>query len=170
MAIPSTKIRQLSRRQTEALYLGGTVSIPRHFPDLGRIWYWPPGAVPGTNRKRTSGILRIEQELSRSATVIRSCLLNDVAAIFVPRTRNCIDFEKGRLLLNEEIESNWARLRKDSDSAVLGIIYIAEAARVLTEVSLGMTAAQSADYVPPLAPQALSNPVPEFCDPLGCAP
>lgn len=171
MAIPNSRSKvQLSRRQIEALYLAGTVSIPRQFPELGRIWYWPPGAVHSSNRKHASAVLCVEQKLSLSVTVTRSCLLADVAAIFVPRTPDCVDYTKGTLLLTEEIESTWARLRKDGENAVRGIIYIAEAARVLTEISLGMTAAQSADYVPPLASHAWPDPMPEFCDPVGCVP
>lgn len=138
----------LSPHQIRHLHLAGTVSIPRHFPELGRIWYLPKGAE-GDDENRKTPVLRVEHELSHTASVTRTCLLEEVRAVFVPKKPSKVDLKKGRFLLRHEIADAWPHLKKDADGAVLGIVHVHETARTHTEVSMGMAAARSVEFVVP---------------------
>lgn len=138
----------LSRAQILHLHLAGTVSIPRHYPELGRIWYIEAGA-DGDDDNRNTPVIRVEHTLTHSASVLRSCLLEEVRAIFIPKKPKKVDHKTGRFVLGSEIAAAWPHLKKDADQAVLGIVYVHETARTHTEVSMGLTAAQSIEYPPP---------------------
>lgn len=137
----------LSRAQILHLHLAGTVSIPRHFPDLGRIWYLEAGAEDD-DQNRNTPVIRVEHTLAHSASVLRSCLLEEVRAIFIPKNPEKVDLKTGRFVLGSEIATAWPHLPKDADQAVLGIVYVHETARTHTEVSLGLAAAESVDFPP----------------------
>ena len=140
----------LTPTQIQHLHLAGTVSIPRHFPELGRIWYLEKGVV-GDDEQHKTPVIRVEHTLTHGVSVTRSCLRDEVRAIFIPKDKDPdkVDLKKGRLVLGSQIHAAWPDLEKDGE-AVLGIVYVHEAARVHTEVSMGMTAAQSIEYAPPL--------------------
>ncbi|HQU45285.1 MAG TPA: hypothetical protein PK867_20890, partial [Pirellulales bacterium] len=97
-----------------------------------------------------NSVIRIEVTASLRVSVTRTFLSTDVAAIFIPDNPACVEYGKGKFLLRPEIDSCWDGLAPAGDGAVLGIVYVPENAPVLTEVQMGMTAAQSIDYVPPL--------------------
>ncbi|HVA49030.1 MAG TPA: hypothetical protein VNH11_21890 [Pirellulales bacterium] len=138
----------LSPIQIQHLHLAGTVSIPRHFPELGRIWYLPEGAEDDDENRKTP-VLRVEHALTHTASVTRTCLLEEVRAVFVPKKPSKVDLKKGRFLLGAEIANAWPHLKKDADGAVLGIVHVFETARTHTEVSMGLTAIQSVEFSPP---------------------
>lgn len=152
---PPLKPAPLSRSQIQHLHLAGTVSIPPHFPDLGRIWLLLDGVV-GKEGDYKPPVIRVIEHIPRhpSANVVRSCLLNEVAAIFIPHNPKDVQLSDGDFHLSkDEIVDALKKLEAESkelDKAVLGIVYVREAARVHTEVSMGMVAVQSAEFEAPL--------------------
>jgi hypothetical protein len=136
----------LLRGHIQHLHLAGTVSIPPHFPELGRICYWEKGVVLDKEKdeKYAPPIIRVEHEITHSAKVTRTCLLEEVSAIFIPKDPDNPDLQKGEFLLGPEIKG-----KLTEGKAVLGIVYVHERARTHTEVSMSMTAIQSIEFAPP---------------------
>jgi len=157
---------QLSREQMQALMLADTVAIPPAFPELGRLSYHRNGAgIPGMPVTDASDILVVEQRMSPKLTISRTFLARGVAAIFIPKNPIVVDLQQGDWLLGREIEKIES-LINGSDSCVLGIAYVHERANTLLQVQIGMTAAESAEYYPPL-PDERSDSHYQF-DPLSC--
>jgi hypothetical protein len=160
----------LSRHQIESLYLAGTVSVPRHFPELGRVRFERRAIRLDSRGYGTRSVIRVEVTASFHVAVARTFMVTDVAAVFVPSDPACVRFSHGRFLLGPEIEDHWDEVA-DDEGSVLGIVYVPELARTLTEIQMAGTAAQSIDYVPPMTMDrsvdhyALND---TYCDPVGC--
>lgn len=139
----------MNREQLKHLAVSATVTFPATFPRLAELRLRQCRAVPPNNgEQETSYLVAIERPSVR-VTMNRVLPLSDVRAIFIPRDRNCVHPEDGTWLLGSEIEIG-IRLQITSHNALYGIVYVAEQTATLLEVQAGMTAAESAQYYPPL--------------------
>jgi hypothetical protein len=139
-----------TRRQAQSLHLAGTVSVPPTFPELGKLTLerGACGAAPH-GKKAPADVLCVEQQLSPRVCIIRKFLVSDVSAVFVPRTPGNVNLSDGDLLLTGEI-NQIEKMEANSGSGLLGIAYVPENARTLMQVEVGMSAAESVEYYPPL--------------------
>lgn len=163
---PPPPPKRLSDDQHRHLHLAGTVAIPQRFPPLGRIWYFKEGVIGG--EKYEPAIIRVEHDLALSTCATRTCLVEDVSAIFIPNKADNVQFSNGRWLLGSQIKTELPKLQDDlakKGKAVLGIVYVHEAARTHMEVSMGMTAANSTEQLAALG-ACCCGP----CDPFPCDP
>jgi hypothetical protein len=148
---------QLSRRQLQAMMLADTVAFPPAFPELGRLTYHRRGVTDSiSSSTRESDLLVVEQHPSPKLTISRTFLTRDVAGLFIPKSYSAVDFNHGTWLLGAEIAELEA-LAKSLESPLMGIAYVHERASTLLQVEIGMTAAESAEYYPPLPDDRTSN-------------
>lgn len=136
-----------ARRQLRSFALAGTVPIPCPFPEVGKLSLVPGGLVYGKTREPAQeDVVVIEHLQSNRLLVRRSVLLRDVAAVvFLPIDRDDSWFFGPEI--GKELE---ARANCNRDDLLLGIAYAREHAPVLMQVEVGMTAAESAEYYPPV--------------------
>ena len=127
----------LTATQLRALSLASTVPVPATFPELGLISI----VESGTGHNGTAKIVNVEHIISPRLKISRSFFMEDVTAVFLPENTNDVDFNRGDWLLESDVR------HADGKS---GIAYVREDARVLMQVEVGMTAAESAEYYPPL--------------------
>ena len=137
-----------TRREIQTMCLAGTVSVPQSGPPLARLSIvqcdWP--AANGTSRP----VLQVEHQISPKLRITRNFHLSDVAAVFMPDDSNNINLECGTWLLENEIAPHITTLERNSEHGPLGVAYVREQAATLMRVDVGMTAAESVDYYPPL--------------------
>ncbi|TWT66409.1 hypothetical protein [Allorhodopirellula solitaria] len=131
-----------TEQQMRAMYLSGTVSIPPRFPDLAEISF-------SRNDSREGPVfVTATQRLSPKLVIKRSFFAPDVTSLFIPNDTNQVDLEQGTWLEGEVLaEKAYDLLEKGT---VTGIIYVREFAQSILEMEAGLTAAESAQYYPPL--------------------
>jgi hypothetical protein len=136
-----------ARRQLRSFALAGTVPVPTPFPEVGKLSLVPGGLVYGKTREPfQEDVVVIEHLQSNRVLVRRSVLLRDLAAVvFLPIDRDDSWFFGPEIGKELEARSNCNR-----DDLLLGIAYAREHAPVLMQVEVGMTAAESAEYYPPV--------------------
>ncbi|MCA9155242.1 MAG: hypothetical protein R3C99_03840 [Pirellulaceae bacterium] len=139
----------LTSRQSRAMQLSGTVSFPATFPDLGEITLVQSACTQRTLNGQCD-LVRIEQPMTPKLTVVRLVHINDVEVMFVPRAHGAVDLRFGDWLVGVEIPMFLNNAAREDALPVLGIVYVRESAPTLTQVEVGMSAAQSAEYYPPL--------------------
>jgi hypothetical protein len=165
-----------------ALRLAGTVSIPSPYPEPGRI---TAGRLPlpGGQSEPAPDMLRIEHRQSNLLQVVRTVRCADVQAVFLADHPDNPPELRNRWLLGEDDLSRMlasaglhhgqsqrkappAMERGRDDMALIGTVFVKEQSSLLMEVQIGMTAAESVEYYPPVA-QARSdrhsNPVLMAC-------
>ncbi len=121
------------------MYLSGTISIPPRLPDVAEISFTSIGK---------KDIVVATQKLSPKLVIKRSFFLNDVASVFLPQNCDRVDLAKGEWLEDKTLA---ARAEDSLDKApVKGIVYVRENASSMLELQAGLTAAESAEYYPPL--------------------
>ncbi|MHB8973098.1 MAG: hypothetical protein ACYC3X_11820 [Pirellulaceae bacterium] len=139
---------ELRDDEVRALYLGGTVPVPSPFPETGLITLCKDAVRPGLEIRRST--LRVTHTISAKLTITRTFLLEDVSAVCITEGA---DPTRGRWLLGPAIEKLMSCTQescgKDGEPQ-RGIVYVREDAGTLMQVSVGMTAAESVDYYPPL--------------------
>jgi len=141
---------KLSRQQLLAKSLAGTVSFPSTLPHLADLSILP--VQPSDQGNEQTRQLRVEHRMSPSLTIIRTVDLSEVAAVFLPRDLRHVDLNDGTWLLAEEIPAQLAIHQNNSSNGPLrGIVRLPEQATVFMQVEVGMTAAESAEYYPPIA-------------------
>jgi hypothetical protein len=134
----------LSDEQLRAMHLAGTVSVPLIFPAVGRIT-----AQRFSKDPASPVLLRVEDRVSPRVMISRTFFLSDVALIFVPDDCACVELSRGKWLWPDQAHE-YLLSNKESPGEVLGIVHVLEKARTLMHVEVGMTAAESVDYYPPL--------------------
>jgi hypothetical protein len=132
-----------SEEQLRAMYLSGTVSIPPRFPDVADITF--RSVMSG---KKTRTLVVATQMISAKVTIKRTFFVEDVTCIFLPTDCSAVDLQCGEWVDGDEVGLK-ARACVDQD-AIQGILYVREHAQSLLEVQAGLTAAESAEYYPPL--------------------
>jgi hypothetical protein len=141
----------LSRRQLRALHLAGTVPVPSPYPEVGRISLRPGALGYECAGEGTAGdLVAVEHRQTSRVTVTRLVRLEDVAAlVLLRRARRCRRAAvwyygpEIRVVLEEQCNAN-------APGLVTGIVYVRESAQVVMQVEVGMTAAESAEYYPPV--------------------
>lgn len=134
-----------SRRTVQAMLLAGTIPFPTTFPELGVVTYEEEGlTLPGPGKVENCPTVTVEQPISPKLTIWRTFFAEDVVAVFVPDDEARVKLDEGNWLLAGEIKD----LRKRGP--VRGIVYVRESAQALLYMQVGMTAAESAEYYPPL--------------------
>jgi hypothetical protein len=136
-----------ARRQLRAFALAGTVPVPSPFPELGKILLVPGGLVYDKTREPVrEDVVVIEHLQSNRVLIRRTVLLRDVAAVvFAPIDKDDNWFFGPEI--GKELE---ARSNANRDDLLMGIAYAREQAPVLMQAEVGMTAAESAEYYPPV--------------------
>lgn len=138
--------------QLRSFHLAGMVGIPSPFPELG-ILSVVEGVLGAGDQQQTWALsfLRIEHRQSPRLLIARSVLSTDVAGIFCPDDHEHNDVLKGTWHLGSEaIRAFVELLKRGPDGSRRGIVYVPRDARVLMQVEIGMTAAESAAYYPPI--------------------
>jgi hypothetical protein len=140
----------LSQSQLRSMYVADTVPVPVTFPELGDISV-QSGAMPppGCADESARSVVRVEQNISPKLMIARSFPIEEVSAVFLPDDLVDVDLSQGTWLLGPEIESALLA-RSKKNGAIRGITYVREHARTLMQVEMGMTAAESVEYYPPL--------------------
>jgi hypothetical protein len=144
-----SKHQMLDRCQLRTLSLAGTVALPSPFPELGKLSL-QAGGVSYNGSKGETGredLIVIEHVQSNRVIITRRVLLREVTAVaFCP-----IDATTKNWYFGSEIARELrARSNSNDLDLMMGIAYVRESAPVLMEVEVGMTAAESAEYYPPV--------------------
>jgi len=148
----------MSLDQVRAFFLAGTVPIPSPFPAVGVILPELFSAKDGSKSKGFAlGAVRVEYWQSPRVMIARTVLLEDIQALFLPEDKGGVDLNRGHWEFHPGIEQ-WlqplARKNqecKDQEKVTFeGIVFVRENAQVYMQVEVGMTAAESAEYYPPI--------------------
>lgn len=131
-----------SPTQLRAMALSGTISIPPRFPELATISF--ETCDDGTHPM----LVVAHQKLSPKLSIKRTFFPIDVKSLFVPTSTTDVDFEKGEWFEGVQLGQK-ANLMLDR-TKVEGILFVREQAQSLLEMEAGMTAAESAEFYPPL--------------------
>ena len=124
------------------MYLSGTVSIPPRFPDVAEITF--------SRNDSRNGLVFITatQRMSPKVLIKRSFFAADVSSLFIPDDAKQVDLEQGTWFEGELLADKVYDLL--DKAPVTGIIYVREHAQSILEMEAGLTAAESAQYYPPL--------------------
>jgi hypothetical protein len=142
------KIGPLSPRQLVAFHVPGTVPFPSPFPEMGTISLLPRALVyressddPGQD------LVLIEHVQSNRVTILRRVRLDDVAVVMFSSS----DATQGVWFVGPQVARALRERSNGNDASLMrGIAYVHERAPVLMQVEVGMTAAESAEYYPPV--------------------
>ena len=137
----------MNRDDYRHLLLAGTVTFPATFPQLGSLTLVSE-RMPGNGQletRQTQDVLVVCEFPSARVTIKRKVFADKVRAVFLPQDPNRVSYACGTWLLAEEI-ATYLRCRERA----LGIVFVAETEPTQLEVRAGMTAAESAQYYPPL--------------------
>ena len=132
---------------TVSLRVGPTV--PQKFPELAFISFTcrPSGAVDSHDHFE---FLYVEHVMNSKLRIRRWFSTRDVRAVFVPSDPAHVDHSCGHWFLGNEVFSALPTALENGDGSIRGIVYVPEHARTLMQVEVGMTAAESVEYYPPL--------------------
>jgi hypothetical protein len=139
----------MNRAQRRAMQLAGTVSVPQKFPQLGRISFLMSLTAAGETALRLEYLV-VDHVINAKLRILRSFRTSDVSAVFLPRNSGDVDFENGEWFLGGEIAEALPAALGNCGGTARGIAYVPEQAATLMQVEVGMTAAESVDYYPPL--------------------
>ena len=121
------------------MYLSGTVSIPPKLPAVADIAF---------DRIGGKLVAKATQKISAKLTIMRTFFIEDVASMFIPRDPDAIDMEDGRWM-EDAVLRGFAQ-QNVGKAPEKGIIFVREHAQSILEMKAGLTAAESAEYYPPL--------------------
>jgi hypothetical protein len=133
------------------MYLAGTVAVPQTFPEVGRLSIEPKPPEPRPGEVNVGrDLLVVEHEISPKLVISRTFFLSDVAAVFLPHDARRVNLDDGTWLVGGDVAAFWHAVKNNSPAGRLGIAYVREQAATLMQVEVGMTAAESMEYYPPL--------------------
>jgi len=141
---PTTEDKDVSKTESQlrAMYLSGTVSIPPKSPDVAEISF-------SRVQKRSGQVfVTVTQRMSAKLVIKRSFFAEDMMSLFIPSSPKQVDLNEGTWLEADELAEKIYQLM--GKSVASGIIYVREHAQSMLELEAGMTAAESAQYYPPL--------------------
>jgi hypothetical protein len=137
----------MQRDEYLRMLLAGTVTFPATFPEVGRLELCE-APLPLKNGAEPEQFLTVTESTSPRVTLIRRVSIQNVRAVFLPNDPKHVDYSQGEWLLADEIAST---LKNGMPfSQYNGIAFVHENAPSLLDVSVGMTAAESIQYYPPL--------------------
>ena len=151
-------------------YLVGTIAIPNAFPELATIQSHAQARLIGGGA--LDNVLQII-ERKPQWTIVRTVSVRDVIAVFTTTETN--PGEIRRDWLNAKNWITGKRSIRDIKGTQTGIAYVSDRARVIMNIEFGMTAADSAEYYPPVFPTVSSPGIPvsgclPCCGPVQCEP
>ncbi|MGB7347689.1 MAG: hypothetical protein WBD20_25930 [Pirellulaceae bacterium] len=130
-----------SSDELRLIYLSGTVSIPPRFPDVAQITF-------ESGPSRDTPLIVATHRISPKLVIKRIFFSCDVSAIFQPTADAPVDLENGRWFQGEDLQ--FKAEDEIGQPAIEGIVYVRENAQSILEMQAGLTAAESAEYYPPL--------------------
>lgn len=139
----------MNREQLIQLATAGTVTFPATFPRLAEIQLREARDLAVACGSREEVYLIAVERPSVKVTIKRILRVADVRAVFLPSNPNGVNPHDGTWMLAAEVEMG-LRLHQCNRGSALGIVYVAEQTPTILEVHAGMTAAESAQYYPPL--------------------
>ncbi|MEO1524522.1 MAG: hypothetical protein AAFX06_03760 [Planctomycetota bacterium] len=149
----------MNRNDYRRMQLAGTITFPATQPRVAllsiRTFDRLPIASP--NPPTPVRALVVTEHLSPKVTMRRTISLEEVRAVFIPKDPRFINSEEGTWLLGPEIAQG-VELITMSQGRALGIAYVPETSPTLMHVDAGLTAAESAQYYPPLPGDRSANP------------
>lgn len=131
----------VDKDELRAMHLSGTVSIPPKFPELAEISF---AMVNGRC------IVEARQDLSPKLVISRSFFIEDISSIFKPLSERCVDLRTGDFYEDAELETLAQKGLKKKKKPFRGILYVRENAQSVLKMTAGLTAAESAEFYPPL--------------------
>lgn len=142
---------ELSPSQVRQLSLAGTVSCPPQFPDVGKI-NLQLRVIPENCEQAHCGhdLIEVVHEVSPRVEISRQFLVESVHAMFLPKDPKAVDLKRGHWYFGRQVREKLEEARRKKE-AVVGIVYTPESASTLMRVDVAMTAAESAQYYPPLS-------------------
>ncbi|MEX1041378.1 MAG: hypothetical protein WDZ51_12140 [Pirellulaceae bacterium] len=142
---------ELSPSQVRQISLAGTISCPPQFPDVGVI-NLQLRAIPEHCEQSHGGhdLIEVVHEVSPRVEISRQFLVEGVFAMFLPKDPKVVDLARGDWYFGQQIKEKLEAARQKNE-AVIGILYTPESASTLMRVDVAMTAAESAQYYPPLS-------------------
>lgn len=145
----------LHRDEYRQMLLAGTVTFPATFPQVGRLdlRYELLPVRDGEQQE----VLVVSESPSPKVTMTRRVPASSVRAVFLPRDPRHVNYADGQWLLAGEVVHGLKSRLKECQGAVYGIAFVGESEPSLLSVSAGMTAAESAQYYPPLPGDPSNN-------------
>lgn len=129
------------------MYLAGTVAIPS-LPAKALLTFEKQG-----NGRDGFFLVRAEQNLSAKVTISRTFFAEDVRAIFEPNKKCDKD---GTWTAGAEAVTALIKVHL-GEKGFSGVIYVREDAQSLIETKAGLSAAESAEYYPPMPQERSAN-------------
>lgn len=130
------------------LFLAGTVSIPPSLPGKASVTVKVQGPIDSQ-----WFLVKATQEVSQQVSISRTFMGHDVKAIFVPTAGKKCNLKNGTWTLGPDVR---AFLDSKQENGFQGVLFVTENAQSLLETKAGLTAAENAEYYPPM-PQDRSN-------------
>jgi len=180
-----------TREQQIALNLAGAVAVPTPCPATALVLAVTDGKVAARVSRLLAGdrpspsnlrallrrvCLRVVHKISPRLSITRLIPIHEVRAVFVPDNPDAASLDRGQWYLPEEVAHHaasalaerYGRVGREADVEVAvfacpGIVYLAEAAPLILQVEVSMTAAESVEYYPPL-PHDRSYDFRHFCE------
>jgi len=142
---------ELSPNQVRQLSLAGTISCPPQFPDVGKITL-QLHAIPEHCEPAHCGhdLIEVVHDVSPRVEISRRFLVESVQAMFLPKDPKAVDLKHGHWYFGQQVKEKLEKAMRQNE-AVVGIVYTPESASTLMRVDVAMTAAESAQYYPPLS-------------------
>lgn len=137
----------VNRDEYRQMVLAGTVSFPATFPQVGRISLTLE-KIPASHQPDLE-FLSVTESPSARVTMVRRVLAKSVRAVFIPRDPRQVNYADGEWLLGEEVLPGLT-CKLGGSSMLNGIVFVPENEPSMLNVSVGMTAAESVQYYPPL--------------------
>lgn|SRR6516162_10486261 len=133
-----------------ALHLAGTISIPSPFPEPG--WIWLDGLSSSKGRKRSAeDVVRVEHVHSNRLVISRRVRIDDVQVMHLADDPKNPEELRDRWCVGRSGLAVWLNgLRKRRTHPLVGTVFVRETTPVLMHVEVSMTAAESAEYYPPV--------------------
>ena len=145
----------LHRDEYRQMLLAGTVTFPATFPQVGRLDLLDE-LLPVRDGKQQE-VLVVSESPSPRVTMTRRVPASSVRAVFLPRDPRHVSYIDGQWLLSGEVAHGLKYRLKECQGVVYGIAFVGESEPSLLSVSAGMTAAESAQYYPPLPGDPSNN-------------
>lgn len=133
-----------SKADLQKMYLAGTVTVPPRLPGVSQLTF----EVSGKAFSQIT-LVKATQEISPKVTITRTFFLEDVKAIFVPDAGQRCDLKNGQWFAGPKAVSGKVEQFVGKDGFD-GVIFVREDAQSLLETKAGLTAAENAEYYPPL--------------------
>jgi hypothetical protein len=139
------------RHQLRSFHLAGTVALPSPYPEVGYLFLVSGGLHYQSAKSKLPSLdlVAIEHCQSNRVTITRYVALHDVMAVLLSGCPNP-DSDRDWYFGPEIAPQLEARSTVDASHLCVGIAYVREQAPILMKVEVGLTAAESAEYYPPV--------------------